>query len=565
METSETPKTSLSESEELSFPHKQTTQTDEEFVAEIRRLAEGSLYFFAKYILGNSKFSARIHLPLCKLLENDDHRRLRILLPRSWYKTTLMLSYVLWKALKHPEIRILYCMNTITNAISKLSSIDKHVKGNQLIGLLWPECMPDKTCTWTAEKMCLKRKGAWPEATWEAAGIRTAVVSRHYDIIIEDDTVSPDLDEIGQDNMVPTKEDIGKAIGWHKLALPLLNDPRKSQLVVIGTRWFEQDLLSWIWDNERDFYKHYQRAALEDEFGHADENGDPTFEEQFDRETLAEIKSSLGPYMFSCLYLNKPVRSSEMPFDPSWFQFYEELPRHNQLLFFTAADPAGAPEDTKGEPDWCATITGAIDLITGIIYVVDTSRGKWNPGQHLDCIFTHLHMYHSVKLGFESVALAKAYLHWIRLRAEEEKLYISIEGIQHSGKSKGVRILGLQPPIASGRIKFKRHQRELQTELTSFPYGANDDLVDTLAMLVGIMPVVAVYKKEEKPESVDHSQYYQTFDAAVAQVRKQKGEAASICGGIVADLAKPAAPTTQQVVDQIRTKWTQKNRKPSYA
>lgn len=536
--------------------------SDEDFIRELRKLAEHSLYFFSKVILGNQKLHARIHLPICQRLEDQSKKRHRILLPRSWYKTTLMISYVLWLCLKNPELRVLYCMNTVTNAISKLSMIDKHIKGNVLIKLLWPERMPDRDCIWTAEKMCLKRQGAWAESTWEAAGIRTGVVSRHYDLIVEDDTVAPDLDEIGQDNMTPTKEDIGKAIGWHRLAGPLLNSPKESQIVVIGTRWFEKDLLSWIYDNENTQYSHYERASLETN-GVADENGEPTFPEQFDRDVLAGFKASMGPYMFSCLYLNKPIRSSDMLFDPTWFQFYEELPRHNQLLFFTCADPAGAPEDTKGEPDWCATITCALDLIDGSIYIVDTSRGKWNPGQHLDNIFWHLHTYKPVKLGFESVALAKAYLHWIRLRMEEEKLFCVLEGVTHSGKSKGTRIMGLQPPVCSGRIKFKRHQRELQTEMTSFPYGANDDLVDTLAMLMAIMPVVAINKQEEvRSADTQPNEYDRLFESAYAQLREQHGSDSRGGFGLVSDILNPKQAGLNDVdgvVEAVRTRWTKRS------
>ena len=531
--------------------------SDEVLLKQLRLLAEHSLYFFSKTILGNQLLYPRIHLPICQRLEDMTKRRHRILLPRSWYKTTLMISYVLWRALKNPELRILYCMNTVTNAISKLSTIDKHIKQTTLVKLLWPERLPNRDCIWTAEKMCLRRTGAWAEATFEAAGIRTGVVSRHYDIIVEDDTVAPDLDEIGEDNMTPTKEDIGKAIGWHRLATPLLNSPKESQIVVIGTRWFEKDLLSWIWDNEKDQYSHYERASLETN-GVADENGEPTFPEQFDREVLMSFKATLGPYMFSCLYLNKPIRSSDMLFDPMWFQFYEDLPRHNHLLFFTCADPAGAPEDTKGEPDWCATITAALDLTDGTVYIVDTSRGKWNPGQHLDNIFWHIRTYQSVKLGFESVALAKAYLHWIRIRMEEEKLFCVVEGVTHAGKSKGTRIMGLQPPVHSGRIKFKRHHRELQTEMTAFPYGANDDLVDTLAMLMAVMP--AVVKQDKKAETAEDEipdQYDLTFDAAYAALRAQHGRE-QLGFGPVSDILQNNRISTDDVTDQIRTRWTRK-------
>lgn len=462
----------------------QSSELSPEDLASIRELARKDLYFFAKAILGYDRLNPRIHKPLCRLLEQYETKtRLKITLPRGWYKTTLCsIAYPLWRAIRNSNIRILLVQNTHTNAIGKLASIDKHFRQNELFRALFPELMPNKQCEWTREKMCVPRTSPFPEGTFEAAGIRTAVTSRHYDCIIQDDTVSPDLDDLGEENLVPSKDDIGQAIGWHRLAMPLLTNAEKDQILVVGTRWFEKDLLSWIGENEPSYHS-YIRSCLELN-GISDEAGEPTFPEQFPTSVLTQLKAGMGPYMFSCLYLNRPIRSGDMLFQQDWFQYYDTLP--GKVVYYTTVDPGGDPEDTKGEPDWNVVMTCGLNLVTGIAYVVHYDREKCSPGRLIDIIFEHIINYRPVKLGIEAVAYQKMLQHFIRERMKKQQLYVMIEPITHGKRSKNARIMGLQPGISAGTILFRQHHRAILSEALAFPYGKNDDLLDTLAMQHGL-------------------------------------------------------------------------------
>ena len=99
----------------------------------------------------------------------------------------------------------------------------------------------------------LNRTIAEPEGTFEAAGVGTAVISRHFDLVIEDDTVSPAKDSLTGVMQQPTKAEIEKAIGWHRLVHPLLLHPSRSQILVIGTRWADKDLIGWILESHKNY------------------------------------------------------------------------------------------------------------------------------------------------------------------------------------------------------------------------------------------------------------------------------------------------------------------------
>lgn len=489
---------------------------------EFRQKARKSLYFFAKFVLGYKDMVPHVHRPLCKFLEDKSKRRLRFILPRGWFKTTLCsIAYPLWEAINDSNIRVLIAQNTATNAVSKLSSIKAVVETNKLFRALFPEILPDATCRWSSESLFLKRTAVWPEGTFEAVGIKTQVTSRHYDIIIEDDTVAPDLDELGVENICPTKEDIEKAIGWHRLVTPLLVHPRDSRNLVVGTRWFEVDLLSWIEKNEKGFFS-YCRACRETN-GLPDPDGEITFPERFDTDTLQEIKDKMGPYMYSCLYLNTPMSSDDMVFKKQWFQYYYTEPR-DLLKFITvdlANDPKNAKNPGKRKNDYNVVMTCGQNLVDGKVYVLDYWRARTNPSEVINKIFEQVRKWVPMKVGIESIAYQEMLQHFIDQRKRSEGLFFWVEGITHGNVSKEWRIRGLQPYFRTGKILVRPWMGELLSELEVFPLGANDDLADTLSMQIQFWQFVISKRLSDGDEDAADPM---SLEGAIHSLKQQRAE-----------------------------------------
>lgn len=56
-----------------------------------------------------------------------------------------------------------------------------------------------------------------------------------------------------------------------------------------------------------------------------------------------------------------------------------------------------------------------------------------------------------------------------------------VEELKDLGRSKNIRIEGLVPRFEVGTIFMKREMSDLVDELTTFPKGIHDDLIDALA------------------------------------------------------------------------------------
>lgn len=456
-------------------------------------------YFFAKGILGFDRLCTSIHYPLAKKLENlQKTRRLKITLPRGWYKTTVAsCAYPIWRALKNPNERILLAQNTYANACKKLKRIKGAFEQNDLFRRLFYDFLPPSNATWKSDALCIKRHKAFDEATFEAAGTGTQVTGRHYTIIIEDDTVSPELEDMQVEFVTPSLDDIGQAIGWHRAATPLMDDAGTSQRLVVGTRWAIDDLLSWIDENEG--YDSYMRAALEDENGEPDIKGNPTYPERFGRNVLREIEASLGSYMFSCLYLNVPVPSSLMVFRKEWLQFFDILPPQGRLMVYITVDPAGDPQGARGEPDYNVILVGGKDMATGYCYVLDYWRSQANPGEVIEALFDLVETYHPLQIGIESNAYQNTFAYWVKEWMRKTGTFFPIKP-QSSLRKKEDRIKGLQPLVESGTLLFKKWMKELFTEMEAFPKGANDDILDALSMQLRFWKATAVEGKSKEKE-----------------------------------------------------------------
>lgn len=472
---------------------------DPNAIRSLRELGKKSLFFLARGILEFGDLDKDIHKPICETLQ-DYKKNLKILivLPRDWFKSTIgSVVYPIWRAINDPNIRILVVQNSHSNACKKLQAIKQIFEKNDLFRALYPDILPNKSCRWSSECLTVNRTAAHPEGTFEAAGTGTAVTSRHYDLIIEDDTVAPEKDSLKGIVQQPTQLEIEKAIGWHRVAMPLQIHPTKSQRVVIGTRWADRDLIGWILKNEPN-YKPIMRKCRED--------GKAVWD-RFSEDVLRQLESKegIGPYMFSMLYLNEPISSINQVFCRDWILYYDTLSKKEtkRLVYCTSVDPAASDSDGSSDPDYNIVLTTGVNPLTGRIYVMQYTRARMNPGELIAAILDHQATYKPVVVKIEAIAYQRTINYWLKRTREKLQRRFYVEEIKSHGRtSKLDRIRALQPYFADGLISLKAHMGELERELLSFPSGAHDDILDALCMQIQFWENETKMKRDEEEKSM---------------------------------------------------------------
>ena len=253
-------------------------------IRTIRKFCLENFWFFAQSLLEPKFYDTTFHKDLCDFLQKPSRGKL-IVLPRTFLKTTITSMYLLWRATRDPNLRVMIVSNTSPNAEKTVHSIRSVIENSKFYQLLFADLIPNfSKIRWSDRCACINRPTDHPEGTFEAVGVGSNVIRRHYNIIVEDDTVAPKRDELTGDEAMPTRDDIEKAVGFHKLTIPLLIDFNEDQRIVVGTRWSSYDLINHVKEHEK--WDVFDRPAIDSE-------GKPLYK-KFSLETLDAIKTICG-------------------------------------------------------------------------------------------------------------------------------------------------------------------------------------------------------------------------------------------------------------------------------
>lgn len=456
--------------------------------------------------------------------------KLLIIMPRGSLKSTMITKYLtVWITLhlfytrKDSGTRSLIAGNTFTNAKKKLRDIRSLFDDLPLFQTLFPEILPKRGKDgnkWSDEGAEINRTGSFGEATFECAGTNTKLTGRHYNIVVEDDTTAPDVDEMKENMTLPSRDTIEKAIGFHKAAFPLFVPKGLRLSIIVSTRWAMEDLVHYVQQNEE--YKYFNMPAM-------DKDGNRKFSNFYSEDTLNEIKKRIGTFMYNMLYLNQPQDPSTRIFNKELFKYVkrENVP---QTGFFTIAiDPAIAEEDESCD----SAITVNQHVVLGPEkheYWWEDVNGKFLPFQLAKKILDVADKYDSTEVPVRAIviednawqkALKYILINLMEERASKGKKKYQINTFTSGSNSgKHLRIRSLQPSFEQGRIHFVSGTLSDQTEsqLAQYPNGHLVDTIDSWSMHRKYWGM----DKYETPVVNDEPEE-NTFEAAVLEIKKRLG------------------------------------------
>lgn len=491
----------------------------------------GSLYFFIKIGLRRKRLTDHLHWRVCRDLERQ---RLKDVyeMPRDHFKSTICSEGLpMWKALPftsededtfrsygyedewirwmnrahNPDTRILLVSENITNAMKLGSRIRWHFESNSLYRTLFPETLPDTSCTWTNASLHIKRpgirSGGHGEGTFDFIGVLGALQSRHYTGGIFQD------DLIGR-KAIESNVTMDQTIEYHRLLLGAFEDEdpnHEGDELVVGNRWGFHDLNSHIQEHEP-WFRFTSHSALG---GCCEEHPDgrPIFPEEFSFEKLLRIKKRQGIYNFSCQYLNRPVSPEDADFQERWLIYYDVVadPRGqlvikhhafngyvlkdvyiNEMTIGLMADPNHSGQ--AGRARHAIVVAGRHS--NGYTYILDTWAEACSHDRFFDMVYQIARKWRLRKVGLETVAAqryAKTHIEY-RNRYEPWTLRIlELKGEVEAPdgtmtRQKEWRIRNIIGPIAEdSKLCIQHRFIDFIGEYVNFPRGKFVDLLDAFA------------------------------------------------------------------------------------
>lgn len=478
----------------------------EEVRLALRKQCLRSLFDFSVAVMGYDDIKEDLHGQVCKLLEGASPRK-QITLPRGFIKTWLCtIAYSVWISLPRisadefpegispsdlfynlgPNIRILIASYVISNSMKMLGLIRKTYERNQAMMILFPEVIPENfnKQKWSNLEACINRSEEFTESTFEAGGIGGSTISRHYDLIIEDDLIYANKDDLTGKELQPNQEDIDKAIGWHRLATSLLVPKDYTHIHNIGTRWAKHDLIAYIVENEPG-YERLERAVTLD----GSLEGVPTWPEAYGSDKLKKILATQGTYMFHTQYLNQPMSPEDMLFKAEWLQYYEtsnDLPQGMRI--FTTVDLSGWTEPKrKGHESRGVVLTCGV-CPKNHIWLLHYDVGRFDPSQVIDLLYKHYKLFAPEHQYVESVYYQKSLMFFAKKEMEQRGWLPLRELKTDSSQSKELRIRGLEPFGSNLAIHCKKEHKDFIQEWTDYVPNSScrKDIIDALAYQVQV-------------------------------------------------------------------------------
>lgn len=336
-------------------------------------------------------------------------------------------------------------------------------------------------------------KGKWNtngKGSYNAVGVGGSATGKGADFLIIDDAFRGRKEA---DSMV-VRESVWK---WFRSVARTRLSP-EGAMIVMGTRWHEDDLIGRICDGEDrqpwvDYFDYLKgkrakwvRLTLR-ALAEVDEpnrkKGEPLWPERFPMSELQDIKSSLGPYEWGALYQARPVDDANRKFKKEWFHYrtWAEVEKQRTRKF-AAIDPNLKKSD---ESDYCGVARCYVNECGE--WHLRANRYRVDSSEVLNLIFL-LHQEGFEKIGVEEGAFSYVVQPFLKEEMRKRGKFPNVVPLKHGGRMKETRVEGLVPWYNNGNIwHIVGECEELEEELLVFPRGVHDDVCDAAAYLISIV------------------------------------------------------------------------------
>lgn len=415
------------------------------------------------------------------------HARNLVLVWRGAGKTTVgTVARTVYHLVRNPNVRILIASKSSANSVDMLSEVKQKLLSPQFVEV-FGAYQGDK---WDDVQINVApRTATWKEPNVTAVGVETAVVSKHYDVILGDDLV----DE--KNARTPGAREQVQTF-FYKTLLPCLNpvqdDGLPGELSLLGTRYHDRDLYGFLAEHDMSGPRTLRIPAL---IGNETDGFRSEWPERFPVQALLDLRTSMGSILFDSQYQLSTDKMRGEVFDYDSIHEVEDADIPENLPKFLGADLAISQSKRA---HLFAIVVGAYDRARDLVYVLDYYGGKRTFREQRGLIVDYGRRYRIERGAVENVAYQEAMLQELKAEAPD----VNVVPIRPPD-DKLTRAWRLSARFSkdrdSARILFRRGLRPLIDQLLMFPRGEYDDGFDALDHMVSATRV-RVRKERDEPE-----------------------------------------------------------------
>lgn len=319
-----------------------------------------------------------------------------------------------------------------------------------------------------------------------SASVGSAATGRGCSLAIVDDPLRD-----RRDAESPTVR--GTLKDWYGSTFRTRVEPEEGAIVIIQTRWHEDDLIGQVLENEaaveeddREGWHVIDLPAIAEEWHERPplpdcisveedfrEVGEALCPQRYNLRALSQIRAAVGSREWSALYMQSPRPSGGNIIDPDWFLYYTQAPEKFQRIILSV-DCTFKDADSS---DFVAMIV--MGQQGSRFYVLDVVNERLDIVATMTRLMSKVQQWNPQAVLVEAAANGHAVLTMLRQKIP------NMVGIKPAdGGSKINRVQACAPMFEAGNVWLP--QRATWTEpfvsqATMFPAAKNDDMIDATA------------------------------------------------------------------------------------
>ncbi|MEZ6143292.1 MAG: hypothetical protein R3B84_22220 [Zavarzinella sp.] len=425
-------------------------------IVRARRDPAAFISFCGRNTDGTPLKLGQVHCELQQFL--CQHSKALVQLPRDHGKSTQICGRILWELGRNPSLRVKIVCASEALSRERADYIRTAIRNNPLLKWVFPGLQPAQP--WTTQRFSVQRPAAGIGPSVAALGIDNASTGSRADLMVCDDIVDvksltskasrEHVKQVFQNNLVNMLEPAGN-------------------LWCLSTPWHRDDLNAQLIANPG--FALFRRAV--------GPHLEPVWPERWSIAALEERRQAIGNAAFERGYRLNFVSEEELLIPTHWVKYYQHAPSFDQLIL--AIDPALS---TSAQADRSAIVV--LGKAEQTIYCPHAAAFRLNTPDLLDTIVGYHDRYQPDLIVMEANGAFRGFTELLGLN---KQFGSKIRPVVHH-VSKTSRIAMLSAAIQRGEVLLHGtvagfatpDVQELLGEMTEYPLGNHDDLVDALAM-----------------------------------------------------------------------------------
>lgn len=334
-----------------------------------------------------------------------------------------------------------------------------------------------------------KAAGRWETqdgGEYYAAGVGGSITGRRADLAIIDDPIRSRED-------ADSKKIRDAQWEWYKFDLATRLKPNAS-VVLIQTRWHEDDLAGRLLNEERDRWKvvSIPMEAMADDLLDR-EPGELLWPEWYTPQMALDAKRD--PRLWSALYQQQPTPDEGAFFKADWFRTVLKLPPLSTLRIYGGSDYAV----TSDGGDYTVHVVVGIDP-DNRMYVVDMWRRQSASDEWVEAFCDLVRRWKPMAWAEEQGQIRSGVGPFLERRMRDRQAFVMREQFPTRG-DKAVRSQSIRGRMALDGLYIAQDapwKADLIGECLRFPAGVHDDQVDALGLVGQLLDKMVTGQRPDK-------------------------------------------------------------------